>query len=100
MTLLPDNLTIPTLYATEGQGKSVLAVAHLSHPVTGWHWYVLERGTGADADLVFGLVGGFELEYGYSDLQELEANGVVFDTDWTPEEVGVIEQDARRIRGE
>ena len=100
MTLLPDSIRIPPLYATEGQGKSVKAVVHLSHPVPGWHWYILERGTDADADLVFGLVDGFELEYGYSDLKELEANGVIFDADWTPESIGMIEQDARRIRGE
>ncbi len=98
MTLIPETVHLPTLYATEGQGKSVPALVHLTHPVTGWHWYVLERGTGEDADLVFGLVDGFELEYGYSDLRELEANGVLYDPDWQPEAVGVIEQDARRLR--
>lgn len=99
MTLIPESVHLPTLYATEGQGKTPRALVHLMHPVTDWHWYILERGTGEDAALVFGLVVGFEIEYGYADLRELEANGVVYDADWTPEAIGVVEQDARRIRG-
>lgn len=99
MTLIPDSVQLPTLYGTEGQGKSVPASVHLTHPLNGWHWYIMERGTGEDAHLVFGLVIGFDIEYGYADLDELAAAGVVYDADWTPEAVGVIEQDARRVRG-
>lgn len=91
-------IQLPTLYSTEGQGKQATALVHLTHPLTGWHWYITERGTGEDADLVFGLVDGFELEYGYSDLKELAANGAVYDPDWQPEPIGVIEQDCLRLR--
>jgi len=98
MTLIPPSVHLPALYSTEGQGKQSVALVHLTHPLTEWHWYITERGTGEDADLVFGLVDGFELEYGYSDLRELAANGVVYDPDWQSDTLETIEQDCLRLR--
>lgn len=64
----PKSTRIPMLGATEGKGDAALVRAH--YFVGGWDWYVLEldRETG-DA---FGLVKGFETEYGYFNLPELE----------------------------
>jgi len=95
MTLLPANVVLPDLYAIEDQGSDAHALVHLFHPNTHWHWYLLERGQGEKADVLFGLVHGFEVEYGYISLAELERNGVEYDPDWTPRRVGTIEQAAR-----
>lgn len=89
--LIPAGVEVPALYAAEGQGDSALVVAHLFHPLTDWHWYVLEVDP-ADGR-AFGLVDGWALEFGYFDLNELEANDVAADAAWQPRRIGDVKRD-------
>lgn len=64
-------------------------------PYTGWTWYVLEYD---GQDTFFGLVDGFEMEYGYFTLSELEnavhgnsnLPAVERDLYWTPVTVAEV----------
>jgi hypothetical protein len=69
----------PKLYAQDGL-KDPIVYALLYHPRTEWLWFVTER----EDDLLFTLCQGFETEWGYSSLAELEANGVRQLAPWTP----------------
>lgn len=66
---------IPKLYDTEETPKEdkTVYVKYFS-PYSNWSWYVLEFD---GVDMFFGLVKGFEVEYGYFSLSEL-ANVTVF----------------------
>lgn len=98
--LLPANLaaTLPALYSTDGQGENALVVAHFFSPYMGWDWYVLEYNP--SDGLCFGWVNGWEGEYGYFLLSELEdiaisVNGhavpaVERDLYWTPVRLGDV----------
>ena len=60
---------LPPLYANEDKGLDVLAVVKFFTPDAGWTWY----GSEFDGeDVFFGLVIGFEAEYGYFSLSELK----------------------------
>ncbi len=63
--------TIPDLYANENVENTddVMARAKLFCPYNGWHWYITEWN--AQTGECFGLVQGFEEEWGYFDLTEL-----------------------------
>jgi Protein of unknown function (DUF2958) len=67
--LLPDALrrSLPPLYSTENDPDPVVR-AKFFHPAGRWTWYVLEFDSD---DLFFGLVDGFEREFGYFSLAEL-----------------------------
>lgn len=71
MNLLTDEIRrrLPPLYATENDPDPTIQVK-LFTPWTNWTWYITEFD---GIDLLFGLVDGFELEWGYSSLAELEA---------------------------
>ena len=66
---------IPALYRTEEvktQDKTI--VCKFFAQGRGWTWYVTEGERQADGDyLFFGLVDGFEKEWGYFSLSELES---------------------------
>jgi hypothetical protein len=74
---LPD--ATAKLYTQDG-AKDPIVYALLYHPRTDWLWFVTER----EDDLLFTLCQGFETEWGYSGLSELEANGVCQVNPWTP----------------
>ena len=63
---------LPGLYATEElpAEEKVVQVKFFS-PYTGWTWYGVEYSP--EDKLFFGLVQGFEQEWGYFSLEELES---------------------------
>lgn len=75
MKLLTEEIerAIPALYSTEEvetQDKTI--VCKFFALGTGWTWYVVEGGRQEDGNyLFFGLVSGFEKEWGYWTLEEL-----------------------------
>ncbi len=72
MELMTEELarTIPPLYATEGEADPV-ARAHYFCCLNGWDWYATEYDP--ETGDCFGMVVGFEVEWGYFSLRELEA---------------------------
>ncbi len=94
--------TVPALGANEDakDADAVLAPVKFFSPYTGWRWYVTEWD--AATGLCFGLVEGFETEWGYFDLTEL-AEVTVFggvpaverDLYWEPQTIGAIRREAR-----
>ena len=95
--------TIPALYVNENVENTddVMARAKLFCPYNGWRWYVTEWDAGTGE--CFGLVEGFETEWGYFDLTEL-AEATVFggvpaverDLYWKPMTLGEIRGRARK----
>ena len=76
MTLLTQEIRaqLPVLYATEKIANAdKIAVCKLFTPDSCWTWFVCEAGTGDEADLLFGFVIGFEAEWGYFSVAELES---------------------------
>jgi hypothetical protein len=76
--LLPPSLEkiIPPLYATENiEEEEKIAYAKFFAPNTVWTWFVLEGewSTNHEDFMFFGMVHGFEQEYGYFSLSELES---------------------------
>jgi hypothetical protein len=71
MDLLTNEMRerLPTLYATQNDPDPVLQVKFFT-PWTSWTWYASEF-DGKDA--FFGLVEGFDTEWGSFSLKELEA---------------------------
>ena len=59
----------PKLCAQDGKGDNAIAYVKIFDPCGSWTWYLTEwDGVG---DETFGLVNGFELEWGYISLNEL-----------------------------
>ncbi len=81
MTPLQLPETIPPLYAQETISDPIV-YAVLFQPHLGWKYYVTEYDQ--TKRLGFGLVEGFEKEFGYFNADELEENGILQVTDWTP----------------
>jgi len=71
MKLLNDAIRhrLPAIYATQNDPDPIIQVKFFA-PWTDWTWYVTEFD---GDDLLFGIVDGFETEWGYSSLAELEA---------------------------
>tara|TARA_Y100000296_G_C5099782_1_gene219327 strand:+ start:168 stop:464 length:297 start_codon:yes stop_codon:yes gene_type:complete len=61
---------LPTIGATEGQGREAVAQVKFFTPWSNWTWYGVEYDT--DQHLFYGLVDGFDKELGYFSLDELE----------------------------
>ena len=88
---------IPALGSSENVENSddVIAQVKLFSPYSNWTWYVTEWE--AETGLCFGLVEGFETEWGYFGLAEL-ADAKVFggvpaierDLYWEPKTIGEI----------
>jgi hypothetical protein len=89
--LLPPSVraTIPPLYSTEGHNDPLIWVKFFT-PDSSWTWYVFEAGPVEDDTLLYCLVDGFEAEFGYVLLSELEAvrgpDGLKIERDihWSP----------------
>ena len=76
--LLPLSLEkiLPALYATEDiVEEEKIVYAKFFAPNTSWTWFVLEGDWSTDHEdfMFFGLVHGFEREYGYFSLSDLES---------------------------
>ena len=96
---------LPPLYNSEKHPeKEAIAVVKFFSPYSQWTWYAVEFD---GEDTFFGLVDGFEMEYGYFSYSELEAV-IVFggvpaverDCHWTPRPVKEIEKEilSRAVR--
>ena len=75
MKLLTEEIIdlIPPLYSTEGEEKKTLWCKFFD-PCGSFTWYVCEGEGRPDGDwLFYGLVDGFEKEWGYFTLAELES---------------------------
>ena len=70
--------TLPELYATEHECDPLVHVCYRC-PRSGWTWYVTEYDGTRHC---FGLVAGFEIEFGYFDRLELETAGVKIERNW------------------
>lgn len=72
MQLLPEEIraALPTLRSTEGLGLDAPIIVKYFTPTSNWTWYATEFD---GDDLFYGLVSGFETEFGYFSLSELEA---------------------------
>lgn len=71
MELMTDELRkkLPPLYGTEHEPAAIAQVKYFT-PWTNWTWYGVEFD---GEDTFFGLVEGFEKEWGYFSLRELES---------------------------
>ena len=96
---------LPPLYnSEENPEKEAIAVVKFFSPYSQWTWYAVEF----DGDDTFwGLVDGFEMEYGYFSYRELEAvtvfggvPAVERDCGWSPRPVKEIEAEilSRAVR--
>lgn len=95
--LMTEELAVglPALYVTEGEGDPVTLVHYFSC-VSGWDWYLTEYDP--ETGEAFGLVRGFETEWGYFSLCEMEElnhsrglNVVERDEHFEPTRVSVLE---------
>ena len=62
--------TLPELRANEELGPAAQALVKFFTPAGGWTWYAREFD---GEDIFFGFVIGFEPEFGYFSLSELES---------------------------
>jgi hypothetical protein len=61
---------LPELYSQEKKGMDALALVKFFTPDSSWTWYVSEFD---GVDLLYGLVIGLEVEFGYTSLKELKS---------------------------
>jgi len=80
---------LPPLYTNEQKGKDAQALVKFFSPLSNWTWYASEYDP--ESRTFFGLVDGFEKEFGYFSLDELEGvegpagmPAVERDMDWEP----------------
>lgn len=96
---------LPPLYNSEKHPeKEAIAIAKFFSPYSQWTWYAVEFD---GEDTFWGLVDGFEMEYGYFSYSELEAVNVLGgvpaverDLHWSPRPVKEIETEilSRAVR--
>ena len=74
MILLTKELKkqLPKLNSQENKGDEAIVYIKFFHPASQWTWYVLEGEQKGTDYMFFGYVRGFEDEYGYFMLSELE----------------------------
>ena len=74
MQLLTDELRaqLPALYAQEHEKDKMVYIKFFS-PFSNWTWYVTEGSQEEDDFIFFGYVIGFEKEWGYFSLNELQS---------------------------
>ncbi len=72
MKLLTKKLIkeIPQLYEQDSKGQDAIAYIKFFTPWSNWTWYATEFD---GEDTFFGLVDGFEKEFGYFSLSELKS---------------------------
>jgi hypothetical protein len=68
-----DQAKLPRLHSTRGAADDAQVIVKFFSPYTGWTWYVIEgERIGNDFEF-FGWVQGYEGEFGYFMLSDLEA---------------------------
>ena len=74
MKLLTEEIrsTVPKLYSQESEKNPVVHIKFFC-PWANWTWFCTEGQPEGDDYLFFGLVHGFEKEWGYFTLSELES---------------------------
>ena len=81
---------VPALRAQDGKGDAAIAYVKLFCTSGDWTWYITEWD--AEENEAYGVVCGFEREYGYMNLTELanitEGVGIEIDMHWTPRPIG------------
>jgi hypothetical protein len=71
MQLITDDDTFPSLYATEDlKADDKILQARFYEPSSNWVWYLTEYDP--NENLAFGYVIGFEQEWGYFSLTEMQ----------------------------
>jgi Protein of unknown function (DUF2958) len=77
MKLLTEELRaqLPALYAQETEKDKMVYIKFFS-PFTNWTWFVTEGSQEDDDFIFFGYVIGFEKEWGYFSLNELQSTRV------------------------
>jgi hypothetical protein len=94
---------LPELYSGEKLGLDALARVKFFTPDANWTWFASEYD---GADTFFGLVSGFEVEFGYFSLIELEgvtgALGLPVERDlyFSPQTLRDLKNEQHRQRGE
>lgn len=79
---------LPALYSQDGKGEEAIAQVKFFDPCGSWTWYATEFDP--KSRIFFGIVSGFEREFGNFSLDELESlrrpNGLGIERDlhWTP----------------
>jgi hypothetical protein len=76
---------MPKTYETDGQGKEAIATLH--YFTASWDWYITEKDMGEEQLQAFGLVSGFEKEYGYISIKEIIKARAELDLHWTPKKL-------------
>ena len=61
---------LPKIGAQEGRGENAVVYAKFFAPWSSWTWYALEYDK--EEKVCFGLVAGFEVEFGYFSIEALE----------------------------
>lgn len=74
MELLPEEIRerLPQLYSQEGNRDPIVQVKYFT-PDSSWTWYATEGEPDGEDFRFFGYVIGFEREWGYFVLSELES---------------------------
>jgi len=91
MGLLPKQIAnqIPPSMAQEGMGDESIVYVKFFNPILNWTWYVTEYDP--EDEIFFGLVKGFETEWGSFSLLELNrAKGTMRDISFSPIRLGDI----------
>jgi len=75
MKLLTEEMVrrFAAIGSQEGKGDDAVVVAKLFDPLGQWTWYLTEWDS--ETREFFGLISGFEVEWGYISLEELEEVG-------------------------
>ncbi len=93
---------IPKLYTQETEKDPLVYTKYFS-PDSNWTWYALEFD---GKDTFFGYVDGFEAEFGYFSLSELESVrdplglGIERDLHWEPKLLSEVESEVKKRRGD
>jgi hypothetical protein len=73
MKLMTKEIKLPPLYHFDKTGTEPVAVVKFFDPTGSWTWYAAEGEKQPDGNWLFwGAVDGFEFEYGYFTLHQLE----------------------------
>lgn len=82
---------LPKLYAQEDNSDPIAYVKFFS-PMSKWTWYATEFD---GEDTFFGLVFGYETEWGYfslSELESIEGGGIERDMSFTPLPISEVQK--------
>ncbi len=83
---------LPGLYETDSiKAGEKVAIVKFFTPASNWTWYAVEYGP--EEKLFYGFVCGFEKEFGYFSLEELESLGGAIERDrgFTPTKLNQLE---------